>query len=89
LARGAADALERPAGRRPVFPLGGSAARSRGARLKPPLGSDVRAAYEASLRLALARRERQHRPEHLALALVALDPGIGWVLAAAGLIADR
>jgi hypothetical protein len=84
LTGGAAGALERPVGRRPVFPLGGAAARRRAARLKPPLGSDVRAAYEASLRLALARRERQHRPEHLALALVALDPGIGWVLAAAG-----
>jgi hypothetical protein len=33
---------------------------------------------------AVARREREHRPEHLALALAALDPGAAWVLTAAG-----
>jgi hypothetical protein len=50
------------------------------ARLTPPLGLDAQAAYAAALRLALARREREHRPEHLALALIALDPGVAWVL---------
>jgi hypothetical protein len=79
-----AGALERPAGPRPVFPLGAGKARARCARLVPPLGSDAQSAWAASLRLALARRERQHRPEHLALALVALDPGAGWVLTQAG-----
>ena len=49
--------------------------------MSPPLGLDAQAVYEASLRLALARREREHRPEHLALALVTLDPGAAWVLA--------
>jgi hypothetical protein len=50
------------------------------ARLTPPLGLDAQAAYAAGLRLALARREREHRPEHLALALIALDSGVAWVL---------
>jgi hypothetical protein len=63
---------------------GAERARRRCARMVPPLGLDVQAAYEASLRLALARRERWHRPEHLAMALVALDPGAGWVLRAVG-----
>jgi hypothetical protein len=75
--------LDRPAGREPLFPLGGAEARRRCARLDPPLGLDAQASYEASLRLALARRERDHRPEHLALVLATLDPGIAWVLAAA------
>jgi hypothetical protein len=48
--------------------------------MTPPLGLDVQAAYEASLRFALARRAKAHRPEHLALMLVALDPGARWVL---------
>jgi hypothetical protein len=48
--------------------------------MNPPLGADAQAVYEASLRLALARREHQHRPEHLALTLAALDPGVHRVL---------
>ena len=74
-------------GRAPVFPLSTSSSRRRRDRIRPPLGVDVRAAYEASLRLALARRERRHRPEHLALALVSLDPGVDWLLTEVG--ADR
>lgn len=50
----------------------------------PPLGLDAQAAYEASLRLALARRDGEHRREHLALSLVALDPGAACMLSAAG-----
>ncbi|MGC5012929.1 Clp protease N-terminal domain-containing protein [Streptosporangium sp. DT93] len=79
-----ARALDRPPVREPLFPLGAAGARRRCARMRPPLGLDAQAAYEASLRLALARRERRHRPEHLALALVALDPGVARVLAATG-----
>ena len=67
-----------------VFPLGAARARRRCARLRPPIGLDAQAVYAASLRLALARWERHHRPEHLALTLVALDPGAHWVLHAAG-----
>ncbi|GAA3032441.1 Clp protease N-terminal domain-containing protein [Streptosporangium longisporum] len=77
-------ALDRPPVREPLFPLGAARARRRCARMRPPLGLDAQAAYEASLRLALARREREHRPEHLALALVALDPGAARVLAVTG-----
>ncbi|CAL9533738.1 hypothetical protein SUDANB95_04055 [Actinosynnema sp. ALI-1.44] len=76
--------LDHPPAREPLFPLGGAGARQRCARLDPPLGLDAQAAYEASLRFALARRERRHRPEHLALVLVALDPGVAWVLDTAG-----
>lgn len=79
-----AASLDRPPPREPLFPLGGTKARRRCARMSPPLGLDAQAVYEASLRLALARREREHRPEHLALALVTLDPGVRWVLSAAG-----
>lgn len=79
------EALDRPPLREPLFPLGAAKARRRCARLTPPLGLDAQAVYEASLRLALARREREHRPEHLALALVALDPGAAWTLTAAGI----
>lgn len=84
------DCLSRPAGialldrspvHEPLLPLGAAAARQRCARLDPPCGLDAQAAYQASLRLALARREREHRPEHLALALLALDPGVAWALA--------
>ncbi|KOX23527.1 hypothetical protein ADK67_20425 [Saccharothrix sp. NRRL B-16348] len=75
-----APALDRPPGREPLLPFGAAKARRRCARLTPPLGLDAQAAYSASLRLALARREREHRPEHLALALTALDPGVAWVL---------
>ncbi|MFD0886370.1 hypothetical protein ACFQ08_17630, partial [Streptosporangium algeriense] len=53
------------------------------AQANPPIGLDAQAAYAASLRLALARREREHRPEHLALTLVALDPGVAWTLTGA------
>jgi Clp amino terminal domain, pathogenicity island component len=77
-------AIDRPAAREPRLPLGTAAARRRCAAISPPLGLDGQAAYEASLRLALARRDRQHRIEHLALALVALDPGVQWILSAAG-----
>ncbi|MFE2751823.1 Clp protease N-terminal domain-containing protein [Actinosynnema sp. NPDC059335] len=79
-----APALDRPARREPLLPLGAAKARRRRAALTPPLGLDARASYAASLRLALARREREHRPEHLALALTALDPGVAWVLETAG-----
>lgn len=34
--------------------------------------------------VALARKEREHRAEHLALALAALDPGVGWLLRVSG-----
>ncbi|MEY9928623.1 hypothetical protein ABH926_003262 [Catenulispora sp. GP43] len=78
---------EQPVGSPPLFPLGAARARRRMARLDPPLGADAQAAYESSLRLALARREHSHRAEHLALALVCLDPGASWTLATAG--ADR
>lgn len=81
---GGSAALDRPAGREPLLPLGAARARRRCARTSPPLGLDAQAAYAASLRLALARREREHRVEHLALALVALDPGAAWVLRTAG-----
>jgi hypothetical protein len=76
--------LDRPTAREPLLPLGAARARRRCARLSPPLGLDAQAAYEASLRLALARREREHRTEHLALTLAALDPGTASVLTAAG-----
>jgi len=76
--------LDRPPVREPLLPLGAAKARRRCARLNPPIGLDAQAAYEASLRLALARRERRHRTEHLAVALVAFDPGTAWVLKRAG-----
>ncbi|MGW7537671.1 Clp protease N-terminal domain-containing protein [Amycolatopsis sp. NPDC054798] len=76
--------LDRPPARGPLLPLGMAEARRRCARQKPPLGLDAQAAYEASLRLALARREREHRTEHLAFVLVALDPGASWVFDVAG-----
>ncbi|AVT31081.1 peptidase [Plantactinospora sp. BC1] len=76
--------LDRPTAPEPLLPLGAVAARRRCARTNPPLGLDAQAAYEASLRLALARRDREHRHEHLALVLVALDPGAAWVLNTAG-----
>jgi len=76
--------LDRPTKREPMLPFGAANARRRCARMSPPLGLDAQAAYEASLRLALARRDRGHRPEHLALSLVALDPGAAWVLSTAG-----
>jgi hypothetical protein len=68
----------------PVWPLGSRTARRRCRQIRPPIGLDAQAAYGASLRLALARRARAHRCEHLALALVTLDPGVAWVLATAG-----
>jgi hypothetical protein len=75
---------DRPPAKEFLFPLGAGEARRRCARAVPRIGLDVQAAYGASLRLALARRERRHRVEHLALALVALDPGAEWVMRAAG-----
>ncbi|MGI5245262.1 Clp protease N-terminal domain-containing protein [Dactylosporangium sp. CA-139066] len=76
--------LDRPPAREPLLPFGAARVRRHAAGLNPPLGLDAQAAYEASLRLALARRERDHRPEHLALVLAALDPGAAWALRAAG-----
>ncbi|WP_238007152.1 Clp protease N-terminal domain-containing protein [Dactylosporangium sp. AC04546] len=76
--------LDRAPLREPLLPFGAARARRWCARMRPPLGLDAQAAFEASLRLALARRERDHRPEHLALVLVALDPGAAWVLDAIG-----
>ncbi|MEV7098837.1 Clp protease N-terminal domain-containing protein [Amycolatopsis sp. NPDC051045] len=82
-----AELADRPPVREPLLPFGVARVRQRCARAKPPVGLDVQAAYGASLRLALARREREHRVEHVALALVALDPGADWVMRTAG--ADR
>lgn len=84
LSRLSPAALDRPIAGEPLLPLGAAKARRRWYRASPTLGLDAQAAYEASLRLALARRDRQHRPEHLALTLVALDPGADWALRAAG-----
>ncbi len=81
--------LDHPPSREPVFPLGRSAARRRSRDRRPAWGLDGQAAYEASLRLALARRERDHRPEHLALTLVTLDGGVQFVLAALGVDPTR
>lgn len=80
LSRAGPAVLDQVTGREPVLPLGAARARRRCARLSPPLGLDGQAAYAASLQLALARQEREHRAEHLALALVALDPGVSWLL---------
>jgi Clp amino terminal domain, pathogenicity island component len=66
------------------FPIGEPSARRRLAAIRPTFGVDAQAAYAASLRLALARREREHRVEHLALTLLTLDPGARWVLASLG-----
>ncbi|KDN24161.1 Clp protease N-terminal domain-containing protein [Amycolatopsis rifamycinica] len=79
-----AELADRPPAKAPLFPLGAGKARRRCARAAPRIGLDVQAAYAASLRLALARRERRHRVEHVALALVALDPGADWVVRTAG-----
>jgi hypothetical protein len=49
--------LDRPPLWEPLLPLGAAKARRRCARMSPPLGLDAQAVYEASLRLALARRE--------------------------------
>lgn len=81
--------LDRPPVKEPKFSLGVRRARQRCARSTPPVGLDVQAAYEASLRLAIARREHRHRPEHLAIALVALDPGVAWVLTKTGIDGRR
>jgi hypothetical protein len=79
--------MDRAVGHHPIFPLGARRSARRCAQMNPPLGLDVQAAYETSLRLALARREDRHRPEHLAMALVSPDPGVDWVLTRLG--ADR
>ncbi|MDG4790826.1 Clp protease N-terminal domain-containing protein [Micromonospora sp. WMMD1102] len=83
LSRLSPSTLDRTTRPEPLLPFGAARARRRCARANPPFGLDAQAAYEASLRLALARRDREHRPEHLALALVALDPGVAWALEAA------
>jgi ATP-dependent Clp protease ATP-binding subunit ClpA len=80
LAGAGVEALEPRSGRPPLLPLGGKKARHRWG----PVGSDFRAAYEASLRLALARMERSHRPEHLLTALLAFDRGCAWLLEECG-----
>jgi hypothetical protein len=72
--------LDQRAARPPLLPCGAASARNRCAASAPPIGLDAQATYEASLRLALARRDRVHRPEHLAFTLVAVDPGAGWLL---------
>ncbi|HEY3843107.1 MAG TPA: Clp protease N-terminal domain-containing protein [Acidimicrobiales bacterium] len=79
--------LDRAPVKEPWFPIGARRARKRCASGVPPIGLDAQAAYEASLRLAIARRERKHQPQHLALALVALDPGVSWMLT--GMRTDR
>lgn len=84
LPTGELRSLDRLVGRQPLFPLGSSSSRRHSARWDPPLGLDAQGAYVASLRLALARRERHHRPEHLVMILVSLDPGVDWVLAQLG-----
>jgi hypothetical protein len=84
-----ATVLDQPPLKEPLFPLGIRRAREHCARSVPPIGLDAQAASEASLRLALARREKEHRTEHLALALAALDPGVNWVLARIGADGQR
>lgn len=76
LASAGAMALAPRSGKRPLLPLGGKR-EWRGS-------ADFRAAYEASLRLALARMEREHRPEHLLVALLELDRGCAWLLSQVG-----
>lgn len=76
LASAGAAALAPRSGKRPLLPLGG--------KRQWRASADFRAAYEASLRLALARMEREHRPEHLLMALVEFDRGCGWLLAQVG-----
>ena len=61
--------IERPFGRQPQFPLGASVASRRCDAMTPPVGLDAQAAYEASLRVGLARRDQAHRPEHLKFVL--------------------
>ena len=51
---------------------------------RAPFSLEAKAAYEASLRLALARRERAHGPEHLTLTLISLDPDVDRALSAIG-----
>jgi hypothetical protein len=76
--------LDRVVARQPRLPIGSSRSRWRCWQMSPPLGLDAQAALEASLRLAVARREREHRCEHLALTLITLDPGAIWTLTTAG-----
>jgi hypothetical protein len=72
LAEAGPGALAPRSGKPPLLPLGG--------RRRQWGSADFRAAYEASLRLALARMEREHRPEHLLLALLEFDRGCAWLL---------
>ncbi|GAA1993690.1 hypothetical protein [Catenulispora subtropica] len=67
-------------GREPLLPWGARRARRRAAMATPPQGAGARACYEASLRLALGRRDRVHSTAHLALAAACLDPGVAWLL---------
>lgn len=69
----------RPRGRY-LFPLGARRAEQRCAAIQPPIGHDAQALYEASLRYALARRDRQHDVHHLLLTMLAVDRGVPWVL---------
>lgn len=76
--------IERPFGRQPQFPLGASVASRRCDAMTPPVGLDAQAAYEASLRVALAHRDQAHRPEHLGFVLVGIDPGVAWLMGQIG-----
>lgn len=69
----------RPRGRH-LFPLGARRAEQRCAATQPPIGHDAQALYEASLRYALARRDRRHDVHHLLLAMLEVDRGVAWVL---------
>jgi hypothetical protein len=79
LAETGSAALAPRSGPAPLLPLGGKRFQKGAA--------DYRAAYEASLRLALARMDLDHRPEHLLLALLEFDRGCAWLLDRCG--ADR
>jgi ATP-dependent Clp protease ATP-binding subunit ClpA len=76
LAEAGPGALAPRSGKPPLLPLGG--------RRNGWGAADYRAAYEASLRLALARMERDHRPEHLLIALLDFDRGCAWLLERCG-----
>lgn len=69
-----------PARGRHLFPLGVRRAERRCAAIQHPIGHDAQALYEASLRYALARRDRQHDVHHLLLAMLEVDRGVAWML---------
>ncbi len=74
----------RPRGRRPLLPLGARRAERLCAAMRPPIGHDAQALYEASLRLALARRDRGHDLHHLLLAMLWVDRGVSWLIGELG-----